>query len=127
MPWLNADIATLDDDLETMLRASPLWRENNDLLQSAKGIGPVCPARCCWNGPSRERSHAAIASLFAWRPSIVTVGLSAARGTFGAAARMCPPWTWTSSWPRVTTHGSKPFTSGCSPQGSSKVALTACR
>src|SRR5712691_9261588 len=40
--WLNADIATLDDDLETLLRASPLWRENDDLLQSAKGIGPVC-------------------------------------------------------------------------------------
>jgi len=40
--WLNTDIATLDDDLETLLRASPLWRENDDLLQSAKGIGPVC-------------------------------------------------------------------------------------
>ena len=40
--WLNARIATLDDDLETTLRASPLWRENDDLLQSAKGIGPVC-------------------------------------------------------------------------------------
>ena len=40
--WLNADIATLDDDLETLLRASPLWRENDDLWQSAPGIGPVC-------------------------------------------------------------------------------------
>jgi transposase len=40
--WLNARIATLDDDLETLLRASPLWRENDDLLQSAPGIGPVC-------------------------------------------------------------------------------------
>jgi transposase len=39
--WLNAGIATLDDDLETLLRASPLWRENDELLQSAKGIGPV--------------------------------------------------------------------------------------
>ena len=39
--WLNTRIATLDDDLETMLRASPLWRENDDLVQSAKGIGPV--------------------------------------------------------------------------------------
>ena len=39
--WLNAGIATLDDDLETLLRASPLWRESDDLLQSAKGIGPV--------------------------------------------------------------------------------------
>ena len=42
MTWLNAAIATLDDDLETILRASPLWRDNDDLLQRAKGIGPVC-------------------------------------------------------------------------------------
>jgi transposase len=42
MTWLNACVATLDDDIETMLRASPLWRENDDLLQSAPGIGPVC-------------------------------------------------------------------------------------
>jgi transposase len=42
MAWLKARIATLDDDLETMLRASPLWRENDDLLQSVPGIGPVC-------------------------------------------------------------------------------------
>jgi len=40
--WLNARLATLDDDLETLLRASPVWRENDDLLQSAPGIGPVC-------------------------------------------------------------------------------------
>jgi transposase len=39
--WLKARIATLDDDLTTMLRASPLWRENDDLLQSVPGIGPV--------------------------------------------------------------------------------------
>ena len=42
IPWLNADIATLDNDLETTLRASPLWRENDELLQRAKGIRPVC-------------------------------------------------------------------------------------
>ena len=41
MTWLNADIATLDNDLETLLRASPRWRDNDDLLQRAKGIGPV--------------------------------------------------------------------------------------
>jgi transposase len=42
MAWLNARIATLDDDLETLLRASPLWRENDALLQSVPRIGPVC-------------------------------------------------------------------------------------
>ena len=40
--WLNARLAMLDNDLETLLRASPLWRETDDLLQSAPGIGPVC-------------------------------------------------------------------------------------
>ena len=40
--WLNASITALDDDLEALLRASPLWRANDDLLQSAPGIGPVC-------------------------------------------------------------------------------------
>jgi transposase len=40
--WLNARLATLDNDLETMLRSSALWRANDDLLQSAPGIGPVC-------------------------------------------------------------------------------------
>src|SRR5207253_9005551 len=33
--WLNAAIDTVDDDLETIRRASPLWRENDDLLQRA--------------------------------------------------------------------------------------------
>src|SRR2546427_35739 len=40
--WLNAGIATLDDDLETLLRASPLWRGKDELLQSAKGNWARC-------------------------------------------------------------------------------------
>ena len=40
--WLNERLAPLDNDLETLLRASPVWRGNDDLLQSAPGIGPVC-------------------------------------------------------------------------------------
>ena len=39
--WLTARLAPLDDDRETTLRASPLWRENDERLQSAPGIGPV--------------------------------------------------------------------------------------
>jgi transposase len=42
IPWLNERLAMLDDDRETLLRASPVWRENDDLLPSAPGIGPVC-------------------------------------------------------------------------------------
>jgi transposase len=40
--WLNARIVTLDDALDTALRASPVWREREDLLRSVPGIGPVC-------------------------------------------------------------------------------------
>jgi len=42
MTWRNAGITTLDDDLETLLRASPRWREHDELLPRAKGMGPVC-------------------------------------------------------------------------------------
>ena len=38
---LDLAIAPLDDTLETLLRASPLWREHAALLQRAKGMGPV--------------------------------------------------------------------------------------
>ena len=32
----------LDDELDTTLRASPVWREREELLRSVPGIGPVC-------------------------------------------------------------------------------------
>ena len=40
--WLNTRLTTLDDDLDTTLRASPVWRECEELLRSVPGIGPVC-------------------------------------------------------------------------------------
>ena len=40
--WLNQRVATLDDDLDTTLRASPVWRERETLYRSVPGIGPVC-------------------------------------------------------------------------------------
>jgi transposase len=41
MAWRHAAITTLDKALETLRRASPLWRDNDDLVQRAKGRGPV--------------------------------------------------------------------------------------
>ena len=60
--WLNAAIATLDNDRETTLRASPLGRENDDLLQSVPGIGPVCARTLVLELPelgTRTRQHIA--------------------------------------------------------------------
>ena len=40
--WLNQRVAALDDDLDTTLRASPVWRERETLYRSVPGVGPVC-------------------------------------------------------------------------------------
>ena len=40
--WLNQHVAALDDDLDSTLRASPIWRERETLYRSVPGIGPVC-------------------------------------------------------------------------------------
>src|SRR5262249_14803907 len=40
--WLETRLAALDDDLDTTLRASPVWREREELRRSVPGIGLVC-------------------------------------------------------------------------------------
>ncbi len=39
--WLQQRLAELDDELRQHLRASPVWREKDDLLRSVPGVGPV--------------------------------------------------------------------------------------
>ena len=41
MRWLDNRIAQHDRDLHDRLRASPLWRDKDDLLRSIPGVGPV--------------------------------------------------------------------------------------
>lgn len=39
--WRNERLALLDDDLDTALRASPVWRAREARLRSVPGMGPV--------------------------------------------------------------------------------------
>lgn len=39
--WLEQALREVDDDLRRLVRSSVLWRETDDLLRSAPGIGPV--------------------------------------------------------------------------------------
>ena len=41
LTWLTRELAHLDEDLGRAIRESPVWRERDDLLQSAPGVGPV--------------------------------------------------------------------------------------
>jgi transposase len=39
--WLEAELDRADRDLDQSIRQSPIWQENQELLQSVPGIGPV--------------------------------------------------------------------------------------
>jgi transposase len=41
LTWLEEALRRLDHDLTTLVRSTPAWRETDDLLRSARGIGPV--------------------------------------------------------------------------------------
>jgi transposase len=41
LAWLDRQLAQFDEDLTRAIRESPVWREKDDLLQSAPGVGPV--------------------------------------------------------------------------------------
>lgn len=43
--WLKKRLLKVDDDMQNMIRASDVWREKDDLLQSVPGIGPQTSAR----------------------------------------------------------------------------------
>ena len=129
MTWLHAGIATLDDDLETRLRASPRWREHDALWQSAKGMGPVWARTLrltlpAWGTRTRQQS----AALVGVAPRHGASGTLRGRRTiWGGRAPVRTVLYMGPSWPRATTRRSKRFTSGSAPRGQvKKVALTAC-
>ena len=39
--WLEENLAELDRDLGDFIRSSPIWRDKDELLRSAPGVGPV--------------------------------------------------------------------------------------
>ena len=39
--WLEKRLAGFDDELATLIRATPIWRERDELLRSVPGVGPV--------------------------------------------------------------------------------------
>lgn len=44
LEWLSKAIAEIDKDIGTALRNSPMWRVEDELLQSVPGLGPVTRA-----------------------------------------------------------------------------------
>lgn len=39
--WLEKNLKQINKDIQKAIRESPLWRENDDIIQSYKSMGPV--------------------------------------------------------------------------------------
>ena len=64
LAWLDQRLATLENDLDTTLRASPVWRERETLYRSVPGSGPVCARTLLLDLPELgTRSRQRIAAL----------------------------------------------------------------
>jgi transposase len=127
--WLNERLATLDDALETVLRGSPLWRENDDLLQSAPGRGPVCARTLLLERPELGRlPRQPIAALVGVAPLKGDRGtLRGRRIMWGGRAHVrtvlyMGPLVATRDNPRITAFYERLRAAG----QVKKVALTAC-
>jgi len=69
LEWLETDLREVDENLRERLRASPLWREQDDLLQSVPGIGPILALTLLAELPELGRlSHGQIAALVGVAP-----------------------------------------------------------
>jgi transposase len=67
--WLRRELEQIDDDLDTLIQRSPIWRAQEDLLRSVPGIGPVMSRTVLATLPELGRlSHKQIAALVGVAP-----------------------------------------------------------
>jgi transposase len=67
--WLERQLADVDDDLDSMIRKSPVWASKSDLLQTVPGVGPNLARTLLAELPELgQLSHKQIASLVGVAP-----------------------------------------------------------
>ncbi len=81
--WLQRRLGRLDEDLHQAIRTSPVWRAQDDLLQSVPGVGPVLARTLLASLPELGRlDRKAIAALVGVAP------LNRDSGTFRGRRRV---------------------------------------
>lgn len=69
LAWLDRQLEDLDRELDDVLRNSPIWREQADVLRSAKGVGPILTATLLSALPELgQLNHKEIAALVGVAP-----------------------------------------------------------
>ena len=67
--WLERQLTDVDQDLDTMIRRSPVWRAKNDLLREVPGVGPNLARTLIAELPELGRlNHKEIAALVGVAP-----------------------------------------------------------
>jgi transposase len=129
MTWRKERLAMLDDAIETLLRASPLWRENDDALQKTPGMGPVCARTLLLELPELgTRNRQQIAALVGVAPLNCDSGTRRGRRTiWGGRAHVrtvlyMGTLVTTRDNPRINAFYERLLAAG----KVQKVALTAC-
>lgn len=90
LTWLEGQRDELDHDLRRRLQESPIWREQEELLRTVKGIGPVASLTLLATLPELGRlSHKEIAALAGLAPLARDSGtLRGKRTIWGGRARV---------------------------------------
>lgn len=69
LAWLDRQLADFDKELDHTLRSSPVWREQAEVLRSAKGVGPILTATLLSGLPELGHlNHKEIAALVGVAP-----------------------------------------------------------
>lgn len=115
---LQRELSEVDTEIDSEVRGSPAWRENEDLLTSVPGIGPIITRTVIAELPEighiGSRQIAALAGLAPWtRQSGQWKGRS-----FIGGGPFAPRCSWAPSPPPGTTPFSRPSTTVSSPQAS---------
>lgn len=127
--WLKESLAKLEDDLGKRIKASPMWREKEELLRTAKGIGPVCSRTLLVDLPELGKlDRKEIAALVGVAPLNRDSGrFQGKRAVWGGRGRVrAILYMATLSATRSNPVISAFYTRLCAAGKPKKVALTAC-
>jgi transposase len=118
--WLEKRLSGLDEELGTMIRDTPLWRERDELLRSVPGVGNVLSSTLIAHLPSWERSTASRSPPWpASRRLIATAAACAAAVASGAGAlRFDASCIWQRWRAFAVIRPSEPSICGCVPVAS---------
>jgi transposase len=103
--FLERRLREADGDLHRAVKASPVWRVKDDLLQSVPGVGRVVSSRCSPSCPSSGDSptRKSPPSLASPRSTATAARCGASAGSTAAARRCARCSTWRRSSPASAT------------------------